>query len=151
MPDASAGKSKPGQSFGLTLWLAGLSGIAAIIFASSSVVLGAILLLPTAMAWIADIEPGRPAARVVGLFGLAGGCASFDMIWNACDGVEAAIALSADVRNVAIAWAAQAGGWLLTQVLPVLIGAWAEVQAQTKIEMLAQRKVSLLQEWGEIQ
>ncbi len=107
------------------------------------------LLLPTAMAWIADSQPGRPTARVVLLFGLTAACAPFDTLWHAGHRLGAAIALAADVRILAIAWAAQAGGWLLTQLLPLLICTWAEVQTQAQIKIFANRKADLLQEWGD--
>jgi hypothetical protein len=128
-------------------WLTALAGGVLLVFAPSSAMLGSMLLLPTALAWIGDKKPSRPTARVVLLFGLTAACAPFDAFWQAGDRPAADLALSADVRLVAIAWSAQAGGWLLTQLLPLLISTWADAQAETQIKLFANRKAELLEEW----
>ncbi len=144
---ASDAKGDAPRRAGRRLWLAGIAGGVLLVFAPSSAILGAMLLLPTALAWIGDREPSQPTARVVLLFGLTAACGPFDTLWHAGYRAAAGLALSADVRLVAIAWSAQAGGWLLTQILPVLISTWADAQAKTQIQLFTNRKAELLQEW----
>lgn len=134
---------------GSKVWLVCLAAMMVAVLAPYSAFSCAVVLLPAAMAWIADREPGRPTARVVLLFGLAAACAPFDMLWHANHGSAGppALILAVDVKTLAVAWAAEAGGWLLTQLLPLLIGAWAEAQTQAQIKAIAVRKINLLQEW----
>lgn len=146
---ASVAKAGKRGASRLWLWLAVLAAMMATMLAPANAALGMMLLLPTAMAWIADRAPGRPTARVVLLFGLAAACAPFDTLWHTGGRLPTAVALAADVRILAIAWVAQAGGWLLTQLLPLLIGSWAEAQTQARINSRANRKAELLHEWSE--
>lgn len=146
---ASVAKAGKRGASGPRLWLAVLVTMIATVLAPANAALGIMLLLPTAMAWIADREPGRPTARVVLLFGLAAACVPFDTLWHTGGRLPTAVALATDVRILAIAWVAQAGGWLLTQLLPLLIGTWVEAQTQAQINRRAKRKAELLQEWSE--
>lgn len=146
---ASVSKASKQRASGSRLGLAALAVLVATTLAPANAALAAMLLLPTAMAGIADREAGRPTARVVLLFGLAAACAPFDALWHTAGRLPAAMALATDIRTLAIAWAAQAAGWLLTQLLPLLIGTWAERQTQAQINRRANRKAALLQEWGE--
>lgn len=129
-------------------WLPVLLAAIGIVLAPPSALLAILLLLPTAMAWTADSSPGRATTRAVMLFGLAASCGPFDMLWRSGHRLDAAITLITDLRVVSIAWAAQAGGWLLTQLLPLIVGAWFESEIRLGVIRLETRKNSLLEEWG---
>ena len=133
---------------GRARWLPVLLAAIGIVLAPPSAALATVLLLPTAMAWLADSSPGRASTRAVMLFGLAASCGPFDMLWRSGHRLDTAITLITDPRAVSIAWAAQAGGWLLTQLLPLMIGAWFEAEIRLGVTRLEARKYSLLDEWG---
>lgn len=132
---------------GRARWLPVLLAAIGIALAPPSAALASVLLLPAAMVWIADPSPGRACARAVMLFGLAASCSPFDMLWRSGHRLDTAITLITDLRVVSIAWAAQAGGWLLTQLLPLVIGAWLEADIRLGVTRLEMRKDVLLQEW----
>ena len=100
------------------------------------------------MAWMGDRQPGQPTARAVLLFGLAASCQPLDLLWRAGHRMEDAVVLITDVRTLAIAWSAQAGGWMLTQLLPLLIGFFVEAQANIVAQRLQKRLESLQEEWN---
>lgn len=118
-----------------------------IAFAPATALLALALLLPTAMAWIADASPGRPSVRAVLLFGLAASCGPFDLLWRSGNRLDTSFTLAADLNVLALAWSAQAGGWLLTQLLPLAIGAWFEAETRIGTAKLATRKRQLAEEW----
>ena len=133
---------------GATRWLQGLVCGVALLVATPSALLAGVLLLPTVMAWMGDRQPGQPTARAVLLFGLAASCQPLDLLWRAGHRMEDAVVLITDVRTLAIAWSAQAGGWMLTQLLPLLIGFFVEAQANIVAQRLQKRLESLQEEWN---
>jgi hypothetical protein len=133
---------------GLFRWMQGLGIVIVVIAVPPSAALAALLLLPVGMTWIADQAPARPAARAVLLFGLAASCHPFDLLWRSGDRMDVTFTLVTDLRVISIAWAAQAGGWLLSQILPLLLGAWHESQTRLRLAHLERRKKLLSEEWG---
>jgi len=118
-----------------------------LVFATPSAILATVLLLPTAMAWVADRQPGHPTARAVLLFGLAASCQPLNLLWRAGDQLGDAILLGSDIHGLAVAWAAQAGGWLLTQTVPLALGRLADAKANVVLGRLRRRQADLLEEW----
>ncbi len=138
----------PGK--GLQRHLPMLQGVilgALAILATPSAVLAVVLLLPTAMAMAADRLPGRPVGRTVLLFGLAGACMPLSLLWRSGHGFDAALALATDLRTVSIGWAAQAAGWLVAQLLPIVIGLYLEAEARAEIALLDRRRAATAAEW----
>ena len=128
--------------------LIGLALVAAVaISATPSALLVAVLLLPTVLAWIADRQPGRPCARVVMLFGAAAACPDLDRLWQLGNELDVAIVLATDIRQLAIAWAGQAGGWLLIQLLVFVSGQAADARNTLTSSRLMRRRETLLAEW----
>jgi hypothetical protein len=128
-------------------WLPALVGAIGVAVAPPTALLAAVLLLPAVMAWIADTTPGRPSVRAVLLFGLAASCGPFDLLWRSGHRLETAVTLIGDLRVIALAWSAQAGGWLITQLLPLAISVWLETEARTDMARLERRKHALAEEW----
>ena len=115
--------------------------------APPTAVLATILLLPAMMAWVADASPGRPTVRAVVLFGLAASCGPLDMLWRSGNRIDTTIMLISDLRVLAIAWSAQAGAWLTTQLLPLGIGALLEAETRITLARLQARQQELMSEW----
>jgi hypothetical protein len=129
-------------------WASGLACGIVFLAATPTALLTGILLLPTVMGVLADRQPGRPCARVVLLFGLAGACQPLNVLWRSGQQIDAAWALALDIHTLAIAWAAQAGGWMLTQILPILIGLAMEAQIGLVAQRLVRRRDALRAEWS---
>jgi hypothetical protein len=146
-PLENVGPEKRGR--GKSFWLLALCGAAGLILATPTMILAAILLMPTALAWISDREPGRPTARAVLLFGLAASCWPFALLWRAGHRSDLVLMVVSDIRVLAIAWTAQAAGWLLTQILPLLIGLYAEASTHLVVGRLRSRRDTLAEEWSE--
>jgi hypothetical protein len=130
-------------------WLYGLLCGVVLIAATPSALLAGLLLMPTVMAAVADRQPGRPIARAVLLFGLAGSCTPLNMLWRAGHGMDDAIAIGSDLHSIALAWVFQAGGWLLTQVVPMIIGLFAEAQDTLTLSRMRHRQQTLADEWDQ--
>lgn len=128
-------------------WIHGLVGGAALILATPTMALLAVLLLPALLAAVVDTRAGRPSVRAVGLFGLAGACAPLAELWRSGHQMDEALALGSDLRTIALCWSAQAAGWLATQILPLIIGSVLEAKARLNIKRLEQRRAVLLEEW----
>jgi hypothetical protein len=144
----AARKQQAPQGGGATLWLQGLVCGVVLLVATPSALLAGVLLLPTLMVWMSDRQPGQPTARAVVLFGLAASCQPLDLLWRTGHRIEDAVVLITDLRTLAIAWSAQAGGWMLTQLLPLLIGFFVEAQASLVAQRLQKRLESLQEEWN---
>lgn len=142
-------RAKPAPRPGKGQWLPALACGLVILFARPTAMLLLIFLLPSAMALVSDRSPGRPVARAVLLFGLAAACHPLDILWRSGHRMEDAMALATDLPTIATAWAAQAGGWLLTQLLPIVMTAALEAQARAEAARLAKRRADLLEEWGD--
>jgi hypothetical protein len=117
------------------------------ILATPTAALAVVLLLPTAMAMASDRLPGRPVGRAVLLFGLAGACFPMSLLWRSGHGFDGALALATDLRSLAICWSAQAGGWLVAQLLPIAIGLYLEAEARTEMALLDRRRAATSAEW----
>lgn len=120
-----------------------------IAIAPPTAALAAILLLPTMMAWVADANPGRPTVRAVVLFGLAASCGPFDVLWRSGNRIDTTIMLISDLRVIALAWSAQAGAWLMTQLLPLVIAMWLEAETRLALARLQTRHQALKHEWAD--
>jgi len=143
----AARKQQMPRGRGASLWLLGLVCGVVLLAATPSALLAGVLLLPTLMVWMSDRQPGLPTARAVLLFGLAASCQPLDLLWRAGHRIEDAVVLVTDLRTLAIAWSAQAGGWMLTQLLPLLIGFYVETQASLTAQRLQKRLENLQEEW----
>lgn len=146
-PAQSKHTSKRAGTAGLSPWLQGVACGVLLIVAAPTALLGAALLLPTLLAMLAENQPGRPVARAVLLFGLAGACAPFNLLWHGSHRLADAMLIAADIRVLAVAWSAQAAGWLLSQALPLLMAAFIEAKTRITIARLQKRREQLWEEW----
>jgi anaerobic C4-dicarboxylate transporter len=118
-----------------------------LVLATPTTVMSIILLAPTLMVYAVDTSPGKTQTRAVVLFGMAASCSAFDVLWHAGQSVETAFAIAMEFRRLSVGWAAQAGAWLLAQILPVLVELTLETDAARKIAALERRKEELTVEW----
>jgi hypothetical protein len=144
---AALAASRPAAHSGMAPWLQGLACGVLLIVATPTALLCTALLLPTVMAMLSEHQPGRPVSRVVMLFGLAGSCTPFSALWRAGHTMPDALALVSDIRVLAIAWSAQGVGWLLSQLVPLLLGLLGEQKTRIEIARLQKRREALWEEW----
>ena len=145
-----AGRGQSGQSSlpqAALRWGQIGAGLLFVALATPSAVLLCCLLLPSFLVWLAENQAGKPVTRAVLLYGLAAACGSLDTLWRAGHQMQDALTLAMDPHNLALAWAAQAAGWLLTQCLPMLIGVAMEARATLAIATLKRRRARLHEEW----
>jgi hypothetical protein len=138
--EASGGRS--------VVWLSGLAcGVLAAV-APALATLAAGLLLPGLVALKLDQEPGRPIARTVLTFGLAGCVHPVIILWNTGQSFETAVAIVTDPKMAGAAWIAAAMGWLMTQIAPLVMRAILEATALARAARLRTVRGRLLETWG---
>ena len=133
---------------GSGLWLQGLACGALITLATPTALLGGVLLLPTIVVYFIDRSDGRPTLRAVLLFGLAASVRPLLALWTGGHSMDLSFALLADVATPVMAWSAQGGGWLLAQLVPLLMRLTLEAQARLEISRLRAERAKLAEEWG---
>jgi hypothetical protein len=130
------------------VWLSGLACGALVAIAPGIATVAAGLLAPGFIALKLDREPGRPVARAVLTFGLAGCVQPVITLWNTGQSFETAIAILADPSMLGLAWGAAAGGWLLTQITPLVVRAALEAAALAKATRLRAARARIAESWG---
>ncbi len=124
------------------VWLSGLAcGVLAAI-APGIATVAAGLLAPGVVALRLDREPGRPVARTVLTCGLAGCVHPVITLWNTGQSFDTAIAIVTDPTTIGIAWSAAAAGWLLTQIVPLVVRVALEAVALAPVDPAARRTVA---------
>jgi hypothetical protein len=128
--------------------LSGLACGALAAIAPGIATLAAGLLAPGLVALKFDHEPGRPMARTVLTCGLAGCVQPVITLWNTGQSFGAAVAIVTDPATAGIAWSAAAAGWLMTQVIPLIIRAFLEASALAQATRLRAARGRIAEAWG---
>jgi hypothetical protein len=139
---------RPGHGLGSAVWLQGLACGAVVALATPTAVLGGLLLVPGIAALLMERRAGRPAARVALLCGLASAAAPVTALWQTGLGVSGALATASDPPVLAACWAAQAAGWLLAQLAPVLLRLAFDARAAATAARLRAERTRYETEWG---
>ena len=116
--------------------------------ATPTALLMGVLLAPGLLAVALDRAPGRPIARTLLLWGLSTTVGPLMTLWKAGHTMEAAFSLAFDPATLAWSWAAAGGGWLLTQLLPVLIRLALESAALSRKLRVRGLRARCAEEWG---
>ena len=133
---------------GLQVYLGGLACGALAVLATPTALLAAALLLPTLLALFTEHAPGRPLARCMALFGLAGALPALATLWRGPGGLEVAFAQAGDLGVLSPAWAVQAASWLLAEALP-LAGKFAiDFATAARERRLRAERTRIVQEWS---
>jgi hypothetical protein len=106
-----------------------------------------VLLGPALLVALFDQQPGRPRARSIGLFGMAASVDPLRTLWLSGHSMTVATALLGNVRVVATAWAAAAGGWLLVETAPIAVRAALEALSISRSARLRTTRAKLTEEW----
>jgi hypothetical protein len=128
-------------------WLQGLMCGALVMLAPPTALLIGVLLGPALLAALFDQQSGRPRARSIGLFGMAASVDPLRTLWLSGHSMAVATALLGNVRIVATAWAAAAGGWLLVETAPIAVRAALDALSISRSARLRVSRAKLTEEW----
>jgi hypothetical protein len=106
------------------------------------------LLAPGIAALKMDHEPGRPVARAVITFGLAGCVHPVITLWNTGQSLDTAMAIVTDPATLGPAWGLAATGWLATQVVPLFVKTVLEAAALARATRLRAMRERIAEAWG---
>jgi hypothetical protein len=140
--------AKPARGRAVPGWLLGLACGAAVTLATPSAVMAGLLLAPGLMALVLDREPGRPAARAALMCGAAAAAVPVLGLWQSGLGVAGAVTAASDPEVLAGCWAAQAAGWLVAQLTPLLVRLGLDAAAAATAVRLRAERARYESEWG---
>jgi hypothetical protein len=133
---------------GSGLWVQGLLCGAVVTLATPTALLAGVLLLPALIVHLLDDGEGRPTLRAVLLFGLAASLRPLLALWSGGHTLQTSLALLSDIATPAVAWSAQGGAWLLTQLIPLLMRLALEAQSRVEVARLRAERAQLAASWG---
>ena len=129
-------------------WLLGAGAGALATLATSTALLGGVLLAPALTAWALDPSPQRDLARPMLFCGLAAALGPLVALWSGGGGIAAGWALAGDLPTLGLAWGAQAAAWLVAEVAPLLVELVLAARLGRRIARLRADRTRLEEEWG---
>jgi len=143
----TAARSRGKPAGGMVL-LTTLSLCAAVVIAFPTVILLAVGMVPTVVAYIVDLSPGRYACRCVAPLNLAGVFPYLMKLWNSGHTISGAFKIAADPTAWLVMFAAAGLGWLMFTGVPGVAAAVQSFNAKRTVESLKERQRALVEEWG---
>lgn len=141
-------RTAPARAATSRLWLHGLLCGTLIAVAAPAALLAAVLGLPALLAWLCDRGSGRPTARNLGLAAAAISIPALAAFWHAGHDWAACLDLLSDPSRLALAWAVQAGFWLVGELAPLAIRLALDAGAAAQAARLRARRAEYEREWG---
>ena len=133
---------------GASVWFQGLACGALATLATPTALLAGMLLIPSFVVATLDRGAGKPVARAVLLCGLAASALPMADLWAGGYGMGQGVALATDPRVLAVAWAAQAAGWLMAALAPVLVRVLLDAHAGGEMARLRRERAALEADWA---
>ncbi|MBK1842842.1 hypothetical protein JHL17_36160 [Azospirillum sp. YIM B02556] len=120
---------------------------AALIVLPTTILFG-IGMIPTIVAYVVDRDPDKSAPITVGGLNFCG-CMPFAIdLWKHQHTIGAAAKIFADPLAWLVMYSAAAVGWGLYYGIPPLVAGMEITRAEKRVEVLKQKRVALVQEWG---
>ena len=120
---------------------------AALIVLPTTILFG-IGMIPTIVAYVVDRDPDKSAPITVGGLNFCG-CMPFAIdLWKHQHTIGAAAKIFADPLAWLVMYSAAAVGWGIYYGIPPLVAGMEVSRAEKRVEVLKQKKVALVQEWG---
>jgi len=138
-------KKRPGK-FKIMFMVCCALGV--LLAALPSVVVIIVGMVPTLVAYIIDLTPGRYAARCVFGLNIAGTVPYLEKLWSSTNDMPAAVAIVTDVYTWLVFYLAAGVGWMLFLGLPGLVTQFKTYAAKRKAQTLRDRLEELRKEWG---
>lgn len=130
------------------IWLQGLACGAMAALAPGLAVHAAVLLAPAILAVVLDCQPGKPVARAIALFALAACVEPMRNLWLGTQAGGGSLTILLDLQAIGTVWSAAGAGWLLTQLLPVILGVMTEAGSLARAVRLRAARERIIEEWG---
>lgn len=130
------------------MWLQGLLCGGMVTLATPTSLLIGVLLGPALLAIVFDRESGRARARCIALCSMAAAVAPLRVLWTSGHSMALAMALAGDLRIVATAWVAAAGGWLLAELMPIGVRTVLDAVSLARAAKLRSERVRLIEAWS---
>ena len=112
-------------------------------------ILLALGLSPTIVAFIVDKSKRKYAAISVGGMNVAGVTPSLIELWSGKNNISAAMDILTDPFDLTIMFAGAGFGWMLYLVIPPVVSGLLTVIAHHRITQLRTEQKKLIKEWGE--
>jgi hypothetical protein len=125
-----------------------LTLVAALFLALPTALLLLIAMVPTVVACIVDLTPGRYACRCVGALNFAGAIPFVLKLWAGSHTVPQAMSIVADPFSLLAMYSAAAVGWMIFHGVPGIVAALKSFNERRAVEMLQARQRALVEEWG---
>lgn len=120
---------------------------AALIVLPTTILFG-IGMIPTIVAYVVDRDPDKSAPITVGGLNFCG-CMPFAIdLWKHQHTIGAAAKIFADPLAWLVMYSAAAVGWGIYYGIPPMVAGMEVTRAEKRVEVLKQKKVALVQEWG---
>ena len=130
------------------VWLQGLLCGALATLATPTALLLGVLLGPALLAVFLDTEQSKPIGRSVVLFSMAASVEPLKTLWVSGHTMQVAATLVGDLQVVGYAWIAAAAGWLLAQILPIVVRTILDTLGLARSAQLRAERAKLVSEWG---
>jgi hypothetical protein len=114
-----------------------------------SIILFAIGILPTLVAFIIDKAPRKHSTICVCAMNIAGIFPLMLELWLGQNNIPQAIQIITNVYDLVIMYAAAGCGWLLYMIIPSIVDTLLGVMARHRISLLRTKQRTLLGEWGD--
>lgn len=137
---------KPTSRSTALLIVCGIFGF--IVAALPTVIILLVGMIPTVVAYIIDLTPGRYAARCVAGLNIAGVVPFLNRLWSSTNDLPAAIGVVTDVYAWFAFYAASGVGWALFVSLPGFVASFKTYSAKRRANVLREHLGELKEEWG---
>ena len=114
-----------------------------------TLILLALGLSPTVVAFIVDKSKGKYATISVGGMNIAGITPALLDLWSGKNNISAAMGILTDPLDLMIMFAGAAFGWMLYLTIPPVVSGLLTLIAQHRIAQLRGDQKKLIKEWGE--
>ena len=105
-------------------------------------------MLPTAVAYLIDLDPRKTAAVSVGTLNICGVLPFEIALWKGSNSVPHAMLILADLETWATMYGAAALGWVIYYTVPPAMGAFVAYRSTARLQELQRRQASLRDAWG---
>ena len=130
------------------LWTS-LISVTLLIFATASVLVIIVGMLPTLAAYIGDNSKSKNATICVAGMNFTGVFYEVLMLWFGENTFSQALDIVTDVFSLAVMLMSAAVGWLMFMLIPPFVAQFVTIMNQRKIAQLRSQQRKLISEWGQ--
>ncbi len=109
----------------------------------------AVGLVPTVVALIVDLTPGRYLTRCVVGLNIAGISPFMHNLWTGGNDMMTAVGIVTDAVAWLVIYGSAAMGWLLFMGFPGTVAVFQTLNAKRRIYVMQEKQKLLLEEWGD--